>query len=163
MQDYLYCPENTLPSLIYTFILYHHERVIKLISSTDNEGQSVGFLSPWERGFSCFLFPVSSGFSRLLSHHCSCFTVYCSGIFRGKIAPGTSSLRRTLTLLQSALASAMFVLTRVPPNNPISAYGATSSPGYHFFKVSYYTRTRSFYSSQIHHTMITLSSENLAF
>jgi len=27
----------------------------------------------------------------------------------------------------------MFVLTRVPPNNPISARGATSFPGYHSF------------------------------
>ena len=37
------------------------------------------------------------------------------------------------TLWHSALNSAMFVLTCVPPNNPISACGATLSPGYHSF------------------------------
>ena len=88
--------------------------------------------------------------------------MHSSGICRGKIAPGTSSclsftfsdffLSMTSTLLrsgsaktllslqQSALHSSMFVLTRVPPNNPISACVDTFDSRLSlFFKVSYWS------------------------
>ena len=99
---------------------------------------------------SCIFFPVVLAPRQRSRHRCSCFTVHSSGIFRGKIAPGTSSslrfmlsdlllsitstlllsssVKTLLSPLQSALTSAMFVLTRVPPNNPISACGTTSPP-----------------------------------
>ena len=58
----------------------------------------------------------------------------------------------------------MFALTRVPPNNPESACGATSFPGYHFSKVSYYqpekekrgkrtSKTHVFYIADFRHKM----------
>ena len=108
---------------------------------------------------SCIFFPVVLA-PRQRSHLCSCFTVHSSGICRGKIAPGTSSClsftfsdfflsitstilrscyaKTLLSLLQSALRSAMFVSTRVPPNKPIRACADTFDPRLSlFFKVSY--------------------------
>ena len=48
----------------------------------------------------------------------------CPGVLRGQY-PGMGA--------DKCINSSLFVLTCVPPNNPITAYGATSFPGYHFF------------------------------
>ena len=63
----------------------------------------------------------------------------CEKSERGFLLPSPSPLSRFLrsplqsTLWHSALNFAMFVLTCIPPNDPISACGATSFPGYHSF------------------------------
>ena len=105
----------------------------KINTSTRNKSKKeitdIGCTSKLYLCTSCVFFPVVLA-PRQRSHLCSCLTVHSSGVFLGKVAPGTSSsfnltisdlflsfmstIFSSFTAHVSEFASAMFFETRPP-------------------------------------------------